>query len=121
MKRHIQVAMLGLIVLVAGVIAACGGSPGQRACDYFRDDYLGQYFREMSYVDNHAPVQEETEKVRELAQDAEPEIRAAGDALLTQTRQDYNDPYSEGVVDNAWSKMIRACKTHSYWEDRPLE
>ena len=25
MKRHIQVAMLGLIVLVVGVIAACGG------------------------------------------------------------------------------------------------
>ena len=27
MKRHIQVAMLGLIVLVAGVVAACGGGP----------------------------------------------------------------------------------------------
>ena len=27
MKRHIQVAMLGLIVLVMGVIAACGSGP----------------------------------------------------------------------------------------------
>ena len=26
MRRHIQVAMLGLIVLVVGVVAACGGS-----------------------------------------------------------------------------------------------
>ena len=26
MKRHIQVAMLGLIVLVVGVLAACGGA-----------------------------------------------------------------------------------------------
>ena len=26
MKKHIQVAMLGLIVLIVGVIAACGGS-----------------------------------------------------------------------------------------------
>ena len=28
MKRHIQVAMLGLIVLIVGVIAACGGGGG---------------------------------------------------------------------------------------------
>ena len=27
MKRHIQVAMLGLVVLTLGLIAACGGSP----------------------------------------------------------------------------------------------
>ena len=27
MKRHIQVAMLGLIVLVVGVVAACGSEP----------------------------------------------------------------------------------------------
>ena len=27
MKRHIQVAMLGLVVLALGLIAACGGSP----------------------------------------------------------------------------------------------
>ena len=120
MKRHIQVAMLGLIVLVVGVVAACGGGPGQRACDYFRDDYFTKYLREMSYVENHAPVQEETEKVWELAQDAEPEIRAAGDALLTQTTQDYNDPYGDAVSD-AHTQMIRACKVHGYWEDRPLE
>ena len=28
MKRHIQVAMLGLIVLIVGVVAACGGGVG---------------------------------------------------------------------------------------------
>ena len=120
MKRHIQVAMLGLIVLIVGVVAACGGGPGQRACDYFRDDYLTKYFREMSDVDNHAPVQEETEKVRDLAQDAEPEIRAAGTELSAKTTQDYDDPYGDAVFD-AQTQMIRACKTHGYWEDRPLE
>ena len=36
MKRHIQVAMLGLIVLVVGVVAACGsgGSKEIRPSDY---------------------------------------------------------------------------------------
>ena len=119
MKRHIQVAMLALVVLVAGVVVACS-SPGQRACDYFRDDYFTKYLRELPHVDDHAPVQEETEKVWELAQDAEPEIRAAGDALLTQTRQDYNDPYGDAVSD-AHTQMIGACSRHGYWEDRPLE
>ena len=109
-------ACIGAVAL----LAACGGSPGQRACDYFRDDYLTKYFREMSYVDNHAPVQEETEKVRELAQDAEPEIRAAGTELSAKTTQDYVDPYSEAVVD-AQTQMIGACSKHGYWEDRPLE
>ena len=120
MKRHIQVAMLGLIVLVVGVVAACGGGPGQRACDYFRDNYLRKYIREMPSADNHAPIQEETEKVRELAQDAEPEIRAAGIALLTQTKEDYDDPYGKAVFD-AQNQMIGACSKHGYWEDRPLE
>ena len=36
MKRHIQVAILGLIVLVVGVIAACGGGGSKeiRPSDY---------------------------------------------------------------------------------------
>ena len=36
MKRHIQVAMLGLIVLIVGVVAACGGGGSKeiRPSDY---------------------------------------------------------------------------------------
>ena len=42
MKRHIQVAMLGLIVLVVGVVAACdsGGSKEVQASDYTSSGWM---------------------------------------------------------------------------------
>ena len=39
MRRHIQVAMLGLIVLVVGVIAACGGGGNTITSEDYGSDW----------------------------------------------------------------------------------
>ena len=119
MKRHIQVAVLGLIVLIVGVGAACGGSPGQRACDYFRDEYLPKALIDITLSDEKSLslVRDEAEKLNELSQEAEPEIRAAAAALLQSVIRE-DEPYGDTHMD-IQRGVIGACRAKGHWEDRP--
>ena len=62
-------------------------------------------------------VIDEAEKLNDLAQDAEPEIRAAAAALLQSVIRQ-NEPYGDTHMD-IQSGVTGACMDLGHWENRP--
>ena len=113
------VALICLSTTIAALAACSSGPPGLKACNYFRDEYLPKALIDITLSDEKSLslVRDEAEKLNEMAQDAEPEIRAAAAALLQSVIRE-DEPYGDTHMD-IQRGVIGACRAKGHWEDRP--
>ena len=121
MKRHIQVAMLGLIVLVVGVVAACAAGPEERTCERYIEDFLHIYYTERHPMDL-AELKDLAIEIDQLAQDAAPDVAAAAwkmrKALVAHAAENTRiSAATFGATLDIASDFDKACDNHGYGYD----
>ena len=121
MKRHIQVAMLGLIVLVVGVVAACAAGPEERTCERYIEDFLHIYYAERHPMDL-AELKDLAIEIDQLAQDAAPDVAVAAwkmrTALVAHAAENTGiSALTFEVTSDATTDLSKACDSHGYGFD----
>ena len=110
--------LVGVALLTA--LVACSSDPsGLKTCNYFRDHYLDAVWdiEILGKEGGLSSTRDEAEKLNELAQDAEPEIKAAA-ATLLQSVIRLDEPFGDEHSDIR-RNVNQVCGDLGYWEDRP--